>query len=83
MIAGSWRAGRPADCGPRSELGYFGQGELHDFFDAGGLAALGDYDAVEGAAGFESFADGVNAVRRSMGREFSVERLKLKVLGGG
>ena len=36
-------------------------GELHDFFDAGVLAALGDEDAVEGAAGFEGLADGVNA----------------------
>jgi len=36
-------------------------GELHDFFDASVLAALGDEDAVESAAGFEGFADGVNA----------------------
>jgi hypothetical protein len=38
-----------------------GAGELDDFFDAGVLAALGDEDAVEGAAGFEGFANGVNA----------------------
>jgi hypothetical protein len=36
-------------------------GKLDDLFNAGILAALGDEDAVEGGAGFESFADGVNA----------------------
>jgi hypothetical protein len=36
-------------------------GELDDFFDASVLATLGDDDAVEGAACFESFANRVNA----------------------
>jgi hypothetical protein len=34
---------------------------LDDFFDARVLAAFGDEDAIEGAAGFEGFANGVNA----------------------
>jgi hypothetical protein len=36
-------------------------GELDNFLDAGVLAAARDQDAVEGAAGVESFAYGVNA----------------------
>ena len=36
-------------------------GELNDFFDARILTAFGDHDAVEGAACFEGFADGMNA----------------------
>ena len=35
--------------------------KLHNFFDAGILAALGDNDAIKGVAGFESFTHSVNA----------------------
>jgi hypothetical protein len=43
--------------------------ELHDFFDARVLAALGDEDAVESSAGFDSFANGVNAGETIHGEE--------------
>ena len=36
-------------------------GKLNDFLYAGILAALGNDDAVEGAAGLKGFANGVNA----------------------
>jgi len=58
---------------------FWARARLHDFFDAGVLAALGDEDAVEGAAGFEGFANGVNAGETIHGGEFTVESLKLKV----
>ena len=53
--------------------------ELHDFFDASVLAALGDDDAVEGAAGFEGFADGVNASEAVHGGSLSLNGGQLEV----
>jgi hypothetical protein len=51
-----------------------GTGKLNDFLDAGVLAAFSDDDAVEGGAGFEGFADGVNA-----GETVHGESLQFKV----
>ena len=56
--------------------------ELHDFFDAGVLPAFGDEDAVEGVAGFEGFADGVDAGETVHGKQSTVFSRQLTVFGG-
>jgi hypothetical protein len=44
-------------------------GQLHDLLDAGILAAFGDDDAVESAAGLKCFADSMNAGESVHGKE--------------
>jgi hypothetical protein len=55
-------------------------GKLNDFLDTGVLAAFGDDDAVKGTAGFEGFANGVNAGETVHGElQFSVASLQFTV----
>jgi hypothetical protein len=55
-------------------------GKLNDFLNAGILAAFGDDDTVKGTAGFEGFANRVNAGETVHGElQFSVASLQFTV----